>query len=269
VVAGAGRRALLLLAAACSAAPRPEDAARAASRDGAPAGSSGVIGLVGEPPAPAPRGSSAPSVGPKTGDLQIRVEWPDVLVAARSSPGLTPCRTPRAASVAPTTTWGVPDVLVIIEGGAPPPATAGVTLADCAISPRLAVGASLAITSAVDRPAKLVLRKRGAFDHLAAGAPISVMLPIAGHTATAALDPGNIYSLETSAAEPEVAFIAALPGAYVTEPSGHVIIRELAVGSHAVTAWLPPRGGQPARAGRGTATVSAGELAELTVTLSP
>jgi len=43
----------------------------------------------------------------------------------------------------------------------------------------------------------------------------------------------------------------------------------MAVGAHAVTAWLPPRAGQPARTGRGTATVTAGELAELTVTLAP
>ena len=266
MVAGAGRHALVVLVfAACSGPPRPDDAAHPASRDGAPAG------LAAEPAPPPRGGSAAPSAGPlgPTGDLQVRVEWPDVPVAARSSPGRTACHTQRAPAVAPTTTWGVPEVLVTVEGAASPPAAAAVAVADCALSPRLAAGSSLAITSAVDRPAKLVLRKRGAFDHLTDGAAISVMLPIAGHTATAALEPGNVYSLETDAADPEVAFIAALPGAYVTEPSGHVLVRELAVGGHAVTAWLPPRGGQPARIGHGTATVMAGELAELTVTLAP
>jgi hypothetical protein len=263
VVAGAGRCALLVVA-ACSARPHPEDAAHT-TRDLAPAV---VLEPIAPPITAGAAGSPPPPTG-STGDLQIRVEWPGVPVAARSSPGRTACHTERAPSVSPTTTWGVPDALVIVEGAAPPPAAAHVSLADCTLVPRIAAGSSLAITSAADRPAKLVLRKRGAFDHLAASPPVSVMLPIAGHTATTALEPGNIYSLETDATEPEVAFIAALPDAYVTEASGHVLVHDLAVGSHAVTAWLPPRAGQPAHIGRGTATVTAGELAELTITLAP
>ncbi|HEX7837233.1 MAG TPA: hypothetical protein VF469_07200, partial [Kofleriaceae bacterium] len=104
---------------------------------------------------------------------------------------------------------------------------------------------------------------------LAAGDPVPVMLPIAGHTASVALDAGAIYSLETDTAEPELAFVAALPTGRVTDAAGHALVRDLALGTHAVTAWLPPRAGQPARLGRGTATVTAGELAELTVTLGP
>jgi hypothetical protein len=245
---------------ACSGKPRPEEATRVPIRDDAAA------------PGDAGRAGDATAARPATGDLQIRVAWPDVPVAARRSPGRTPCNTPRAPSVAPTTTWGVPDALVIVEGAAPPPATAEVTLADCALTPRLAVGSSLAITSAVDRPARLVLRMRGAvagLGDLAAGEPVPVMLPIAGHTVTATLDAGAIASLETDAPDPEIAFVAAVPGGFVTEASGQVIARELVVGPHAVTAWLPPRGGQPARIGRGTATVTAGDLAELTVTLAP
>jgi hypothetical protein len=171
--------------------------------------------------------------------------------------------------VAPTTTWGVPDALVIVEGAAPTVAVARLTLADCAIAPRIAVGASLAITSAAERPAKLVLRKRGTLDRLVVGEPIAVMLPIAGHTVTAPLEAGSIYTVATDAAEPEVSFIAAVPDGYITEANGQVVAQNLAVGSHAVTAWLPPRAGLPARIGRGTATVAAGELAELTVTLAP
>jgi hypothetical protein len=243
---------------ACSGKPRLE-ATHVPAREDAAIGDAN-----GSPDAPATR--------PATGDLQIRVEWPDVPVVARSSPGRTPCNTPRTPWVAPTTTWGVPDALVIVAGAAPLLAGAHVTLADCTLMPRLAVGSTLAITSAVDRPAKLVLRKRGTianFGQLAAGDPIAVMLPIAGHTVTTALDPGAIYSLETDAADPEITFIVSAPGGYITEASGQVIVRDLAVGSHAVTAWIPPRAGQPARLGRGTAMVSSGELAERTITLAP
>jgi len=158
---------------------------------------------------------------------------------------------------------------VIVEGAAPPVAAARLTFADCAIAPRMAVGAALAITSAADRPAKLVLRKRGTFDHLVVGEPLPVMLPIAGHTVTASLDAGSLYSVATDTSEPEISFIAAVPDGYVTEANGQVIAQDLAAGSHAVTAWLPPRAGGSARIGRGTATVVVGELAELTVTLAP
>jgi len=245
----------LLGFAACSGKPRAEEAAHGspARGDAAPAGDAVTAHVA-------------------TGDLQIRVAWPDVPVVARSSPGRTPCNTPRTPSVAPTTTWGIPDALVIVDGAEPPLAAARLTLADCTLAPRLAVGSALAITSAVDRPAKLALRKRGTvagLGQLAEGTPISVMLPIAGHTVTTALDAGAIYALETDAADPEVAFVAVVPGGYVTEASGQVIVHGLAVGAHAVTAWLPPRAGQPARIGRGTATVTTGELAELTVTLAP
>jgi hypothetical protein len=169
----------------------------------------------------------------------------------------------------PTTTWGIPGVLVVVEGArrAAEPVIARVTLADCTLAPRVVAGDLLAITSAVDRPAKLVLRRRGALEHLVPGDPIPVMLPIAGHTARLALEPGAVYSVETDTPEPELAFIAALSG-QVTDASGHVLVRDLAPGTHAVTAWLPPRAGQPARIGRGTAQVTSGELTELTVRLT-
>jgi hypothetical protein len=209
------------------------------------------------------------------GDLQVRVEWRDVPVAARSSPGRTPCHTPRAPAVAPTTTWGIPDALVVIDGASPASDPAQVTLADCALAPRIAVGTALAVTSAVDHPARLVLRKRGALAALATGAALApgaaipILLPIAGHTATTALEPGSVYSLETDAPEPEVAFVVAIASGAVSDTTGQVAARDLAVGRHAVTAWLPPRAGQPARTGRGTAVVVAGELAELTLALAP
>ena len=268
---------------ACSGKPRPEDATRGATGRGdamsssaaasGDAASSDAASGHAAPGDAAARGDAAiGGARGAAGDLQVRVEWPDVPVAARSSPGRTPCHTPRAPSVAPTTTWGIPGALVVVDGG---PRSGGlqpgthITLADCALIPRLAVGTSLAITSAVDRPAKLVLRKRGTVDRLVAGEPVPVLLPIAGHTVTAALEAGAIYSLETDAAEPELAFIAALPEGHVTDATGHALIRDLAPGPHAITAWLPPRAGQPARIGHGTATIVSGELRELIVRLAP
>src|ERR1043165_878967 len=58
-----------------------------------------------------------PTLPPPTGngDVQLRVEWKDVPIEARASAGRTPCNTPRAPSVAPTTTWGAPDIVVMID----------------------------------------------------------------------------------------------------------------------------------------------------------
>jgi hypothetical protein len=266
--AGAGRAGWLgvALLAGCSGTPRAEDAAHGVvARDDA------------APVAPATSRDAAPADPARggSGDLQVRVEWPDTPVAARSSPGRTRCNTPRLPAVTPTTTWGIPDVVVVIEGAAPPATAARITVADCALTPRIAVGDSLAITSALDRPAKLLLRKRGALDEVAAASPaapspaIPVLLPIAGHTVTAALEPSVAYSLETDASTPEVAVVAAIANGYVTEANGQVVARELAVGPHAVTVWLPARAGQPGRSGRGTATITAGDLATLTISLAP
>ena len=258
----------LLVLAACSGKPRAEDAAHGAvvRGDGGPAvdGAAGDGALGGG--AAADAGGDG---GLATGDLQIRIEWPDVPVGARSSPGRTPCNTPRAAAVAPTTTWGVPGVLVVVAGSAPPLGEVRVTLADCALSPRLSVAGALVIASAVDHPASVVLRERGPLERQVAGVAVPVLLPISGHAVATALTPGAIYSLETAGLDPELAYVAALPGAQVTEASGQVTVRALAAGSHAVTAWLPPRAGQPARTGHATATVVAGDLAELTITLAP
>ncbi len=249
------------LAAACSGKPRTDEATPAAAVR-SEAGASDAASPLDAAPATGAAVSGA-------GDLQIRVEWRDVPVVARTSPGRTPCHTPRTPSVSPSTTWGIPDVLVIVDGATGTPGEARITFADCGLSPRIAIGSTLAITSAADRPAQLTLRNRGPLAALVAGEPRAVLLPIAGHTATTALDAGAIYALETAGADPETAFVAAIPGAHITDASGQLTVRGLAAGPHAVTAWLPPRAGQPARIGRGTATVTSSELAELTVTLAP
>lgn len=222
----------------------------------------------------AARGDAAPVVvapSATSGDVQVRVEWPAVTAAVRASPGTTPCGTPRLAQAAPSTTFGIGDALVIVEGA---PATLGeahVRLADCAVSPRVAIGSSLVIDSAADRPAKLILTSRlRAADFTApaeeSAPPVPVMLPIAGHAVTVALEAGAVYQVKTDGKDPEVAWVVAATGA-ITDASGVVLVKDVPVGAHAVRAWLPPRAGQPARHAKGTVTVTAGELAELTLKL--
>lgn len=267
-----------VLVASCSGKARPDGA-----------GSSGPAGSGGAGSAAVPAGGSGssgsaangpPPVAPlANGDVQIRVEWPDVPVAARASAGRTPCNTPRSPSVAPTATWGIPDALVIIESGRIDTAESRIVLSDCALSPRLTAGGTLVVESAADRPAAVSLSKRadisrrGELSPLSAAAPPRVLrLPIAGHAVTLPLDPGGVYELSTSDKDPETAWLAAgIQGTTlsVTDASGQAVIRDMLPGTRAVTAWLPPRAGQPARLARGSITVVPNQLAELTLVLAP
>ncbi len=211
--------------------------------------------------------SSDAAPGP-AGELAVRVEWKAVAIA-RSSPGRTPCNTPRAPSVAPTTTFGIPEAFVRVEGATAVPAEAHVVLADCALRPRVAVGKSLVIESAVDRPTRVTLTKQGSFTDTGAlhpGEPRVIQLPIAGHAVSVPLDADGVYLLATDGKDPETAWIVAAPVA-ITDVAGLATVTGLAPGSHAVTVWLPPRGARPARDAQAPATVVANELVEVTVTL--
>ena len=197
------------------------------------------------------------------GDLLVRVEWKAVPVVARASPGRTACNTPRAPAVAPTTTFGIPDVLVFVDGMRARP-EARVVLADCALHPRVAAGTTLVVESAVTRPAKLALAKRGNDPaSLADAAPRAIQLPIAGHQVQLPLDAAGLYELSN---DTETAWIVAGPAA-ITELSGSVLVEDLSPGTHQVTAWLPPRSGQPARLAKGEVTVTVNTQAELTLEL--
>lgn len=237
----------------------------ASGSDAAPAGDAPRVSDA------APADVAAPPA--TTGDVQVRVEWPNVPAAVRASPGTTPCGTERLAQVAPSTTFGIGDALVIVEGAPTTLGAAHVRLAECAWSPRLAVGSSLVIESAADRPAKAMVRSRlRAADLRAApeeSAPkLPVLLPVAGHAVTVALAPGAAYQIATDAKDPEVTWVVAADGA-ITDASGTALVKDVPIGEHAVRAWLPPRAGQPARHATGKVTVTAGELAELTLTLAP
>ena len=242
------RYALVVVAACSSNKPRAIEDAPATPREAA------VIVDAAPPAIDAPPGA--------TGDLQVRVEWKDVPIAMRASPGRTACNTPRAPVVAPTTTWGIPDVIVVIDGMRVPARTARVVLADCALSPRVSAATEAVVASAADRPARVTISKRGTLAGLAKlddGSPRTIYLPIAGHTVAMPLEEGGVYEL---AADGEKAWIVAATNAGVTDANGHFVVRDLAPGSYPVTAWLPTR--KPVK---GTATVTANDLAELVLQL--
>jgi hypothetical protein len=226
-------------------------------------------------------GSGTGSDAAAVGDALVRVVWPDVPIAARASPGRTACGTPRAPAVEPTTLWGIPDVFVMIAVPGPVPSprlVPRVVYERCTLAPRVAVaGEALVLASASEAPARLALERVGELRALAAarqpGVTREILLPAVGHEVELRLEPGAVYALAASgapAAEAESAFVVAQTGARlaVTGSAGQVTVRELPIGTHAVTAWLPPRAGHASRLASGHVTVEAGALAEITLDLS-
>ena len=215
--------------------------------------------------APAPHDAAARAQPGGKGDVQIRVEWKDVPLAARASPGRTSCGVAIAPAVAPTTMWGIPDAVVELEGAPVATAPNRIVLADCALSPRVVTATKLAIASAALEPAKLRLQEIGKLPlggaAVAGGKARDVYLPIAGHEVEVALDAGAIYSLAD-------ATIVAGDTLAVTDATGTAVVRGVPSGTHAITAWLPARSGQPARVAHGKVTVTAGALAEVTLDLA-
>jgi hypothetical protein len=225
----------------------------------------------------------AGSVGvPGMGDVQLRVEWKDVPIEARASAGRTSCGTPRASSVSPTTTWGVPDVFVMIEGAQAKPSPARdarIVLDRCALVPRVALASDkLVLASAAEAPAKLSFHKLEQLPFGGAalgGSPRTVFLPIAGHSVDVALDARGIYHAQIENADgktfdPESAWIVAAdtPHFAITEANGQVLLRDLPVGNYTATAWLPPRGGQPAKIARTPVTITPDGVADVTLDIS-
>lgn len=250
-----GRVALVAAVAACSGNKRParEDAMRAPARDSAPAPMS-------------PDSRAAP---PVLGEAAIKVEWKAAPTSARQSPGTTPCNTRRPGAVAPTTLWAIPEVLVLTDKVPPATADARIVLASCALSPRIVLGTSLVVESALDRPGKVTLVEHGTIDKLDALSPgkaRTFQLPIAGHAVSIPLAANGVYQLAIEGvADTEPAWVVAAPGA-VTDAGGLASLA-LPLGTHAVTAWLPPRGGQQGKVARSTITVEKDQLAELVVDL--
>jgi hypothetical protein len=220
----------------------------------------------------APIDASVPVDPNAKGDVQIRVEWKDVPVAARAAPGRTACKTARPAAVVPTVLWGIPDVFVAID--APGSGAGGaqrIMLSDCVLVPRAIVAhGTLSIASGMQAPAKLTIQRAGQLPlggAVSEDKPRDLYLPIAGHEVDVALEPGSVYRV---AAGDEVAWVVATdhPFVAVTEGNGTVVLRNVPAGPHAVTAWLPARSGQPARVAKGTVNVAPSVLTDVTLDIT-
>jgi hypothetical protein len=217
-------------------------------------------------------GSAAVTPG-SPGELDVTVTWKDTPHASRASPGRSTCGTPRPASVAPTTMWGIPDVVVFVDGATVTLGEVRIVVADCGLTPRVAVGDKLVLASAAKEPTSVGVASFGLEPEAIDGtkpkdgtpAPVSVMLPIAGHEVVRALDAG-IYDV---AGDGDGAWVVAKPNAMVTDAAGQAVFRDVPGGPHSVVAWLPARGDQPAKLVTAKATVTAGPPVELTIDLGP
>ena len=272
-------RALLIAACACSGgtANKPhivEDAR----------GSAVAPTVVAAPlPAPSPvTGSYRVEVGAfAKGDAQLRVEWKDTPTAARASAGRTKCNTAKVPAVAPTTTWGIPDVLVMIDvdhGKAfAPIEQARIVIARCELAPHVLVlppKTVLIVASAAELPQRLGYSTLALARALAlppaqvpkAAIDKPILLPVVGHEVALTLDPVAITAIK---ADEDLAIVVTPNQPYygITEANGQIVLRDVPVGTYSVMALLPARGGQDARIAHGTVTVAEGGLAEVTLAL--
>jgi len=239
---------------------------------------------VAPPPPPVPAGPYKVDAKFDKGDVQVRVEWKDTPTEARASAGRTACGTAKAPAVAPTTTWGIPDVVVMVDAnhgkdfaagggsgtgsgsGSGSEATARIVFEHCALAPRVVLASSLIVASAADAPAQLAFAKLGAARPLVVPATATetknLRLPITGHEVVIAVD--GVVELKSDE-DAAIAVAPVTPYYAITEANGQVVLRDVPVGSFDVAAWLPARGGQPAKLAHGKVTVVTGGLAEVTL----
>ena len=236
---------------------------------------------VGPPPAGSGSGAgSGAGAGIARGDLQVRVEWPNTPIADRQSRERNRCGLAARPLVEPTTMWGVPDVVVVVDGDVvvPPTTQARVVYSSCALSPRITLAArSVVIGSDTGQPFALNLYALGPSSKLAlvetgaaSNGERAIELPIAGHEVMADLAENTVYELDRATTEldrstnsDETAFIVTSANAAVTDASGSALLRGVAAGVHNVSAWQP----YVHKLAHGTVTVVAGQAAELTLEL--
>lgn len=214
-----------------------------------------------------------------TGTLAVTVLWPTASAAMRRSPGRTACGTARPPRARIGTLHGVAGAVVFVdvrEGKpAPPAADVRVTLRDCALSPPVVVapglGGRVELQSQDEQPHRATAHALG-LDGAGPGTAVaSVALPAMGHVVSLPLPAADVVRLAADGADGDAAYVIAPPHPYVaiTDDTGAVGFDRVPPGTHAVRAWLPPAADQPARAATGTATITAGGAATLTLTLAP
>ena len=279
VAARVGALALLFLLgfalAACGS--NKKTAAHAAPRDG---GDAAVATATPAPPAVTPEGAAAPyHLAPVDGDggvvsagsLAVRVTWSDPPAELLRSPGLNACGERVAPPVSVHTLNGLRDAVVTIEGiaagMAPPPArNAEIAASGCALSPRVQVASRIGATLAV-RTDDLV-RHQVAIERQGKGADealATLPMPLAGQRYRLPLDqPGTVHAILDGDASDSWIVVPRTPYVAVTDNKGRVRFDGVPPGTYQVAVWHPPveRGGAPAVA-RGSATIAAGEVAEL------
>lgn len=210
----------------------------------------------------------------KTGDVKIMVEWKDVPQPLRAPGPATKCSTPRVPALEPTTLWGVPDVLLVVDvdhGKAHAPGSPRLVLQECDFSPRVVVaGPSLLVASAMMEPALVSITElaKPLGGAAIASKPRSIQLPMAGHEVEVALDADTVYALSFGSDDVAAVVSATTPYVTVTDRSGGATLRDVPVGTHPVRAYLPARNGGEAKTVASTITVTAGALAEITLDLA-
>jgi hypothetical protein len=98
------------------------------------------------------------------------------------------------------------------------------------------------------------------------GSATAIAFPVVGHEVTSALDDDFVYRVAPDGKDIDEAYVVS-GVAFITDATGVALVKDVPPGKHAVRAWLPPRGGQPARSAKGEVTVEVGDLADLTLTL--
>jgi hypothetical protein len=236
--------------------------------------------------APKPAVDAAPPVAPavvhgyrvdttaKTGDVKVMVEWKDVPQPLRSPGPTTKCGTPRVPTLAPTTLWGVPDVLLVVDidhGKALSTGKPRLVLEECDFAPRaLVAGGALLVASAMTEPLAVSISELAKPLGGAAitGKARTIQLPIAGHEVEVALEPDTVYAIAFGTDDVAAVVSATTPYVAVTDNSGGATLRDVPVGTHPVRAYLPARNGGEAKTVAGTIIVTAGTLAEITLDLA-
>lgn len=215
------------------------------------------------------------------GSVRVVVRWPDAPLARRTSPGASPCGTPRPPSVVADELWGVPEVVVAlaVSAGKDWPARraqAVVVLGDCALTPRLTVlapGDRLAVQSADARPWLVQVHRRAGGELGRVGPELAarkLALPWQGHEVVLSSEVAAWWQLELpgphGADDAAHVWWAPHPYAAVTDGDGLAVLGEVPVGEHEVVAYLPARGGGRASTLRAKVTVTAREETEVVLT---
>lgn len=219
------------------------------------------------------------------GTVAVTVIWPDAPPAVRASPGVTTCATPRPARATIGALHGVAGAVVMIEdvavGKRPPPAApVRLMVRDCAIAPRIAIqpriGATLEVQAQDDVERAIAISELGLAwsappdpAGAAAGAGVTrARLAGWGHTVSLPLAAAGVRRIEADGvADAAHVVVTDQPYAAVTGDDGAVALDQVPAGTHAVVAWLPPTGEQPAQVARGQVTVVAGDKVDITLRL--